>query len=334
MDPLASHGRAIARRTMAERVLSVFGPLSLFGLIAVWAVALIFGFALLHWSLSTATSGSGAGFAYYSYFSGTTFFTLGYGDVVPTGPLGRALSVVEAGLGFGFLALVVSYLPVLHQAFARREITISLLDARAGSPPTAGELFRRLGESHGALSDHILIEWERWAAELLESHLSFPVLSYYRSQHDNQSWLAALTMILDACALCITGLRGPPSYQARLTFAMARHTAVDLNLVFKTRPRVPNIDRLPEADFEELRRRIRPYGLTNLDDPTAYRSLTELRELYEPFLSALASYFQFVVPPFEPAVRTVDNWQTSPWAKRSPGLSELLGDGDDVEHRD
>jgi hypothetical protein len=315
--------------------LSVFGPLSLFGLIAIWAVGLIFGFALLHWSFGTATSRPDTDFAYYTYFSGTTFFTLGYGDVVPTGPFGRFLSVVEAGLGFGFLALVVSYLPVLHQAFARREITISLLDARAGSPPTAGELLRRLGESHGgALSAPMLIEWEHWAAELLESHLSFPVLSYYRSQHDNQSWLAALTAILDSCALSIAGLPGPQSYQARLTFAMARHAAVDLNLVFKTRPRTPHVDRLTETAFEHLRDVVRPSALNNLDNPAAYRALTELRELYEPFLRALADYFGYDVPPFELAARSVDNWQTSPWSKRSPGLSELLGDGDDVEHRD
>src|SRR5262249_39624477 len=121
----------------------------------------------------------------YLYFSGTTFFTLGYGDVLPTSPLGRGLGVLEAGLGFGFLAVVISYLPVVYQACSRREITISLLDARAGSPPTAGELLRRLGAARElAAAGPLLAEWERWAAELLESHLSYPVLRYYRSQHD------------------------------------------------------------------------------------------------------------------------------------------------------
>ena len=134
--------------------------------------------------------------------------------------------------------------------------------------------------------------------------------------------------------LSISGLRGPSSYQARLTFAMARHAAVDLNLVFKTRPRVPRPDRLAESDFEKLRNRMRLGPATSLDRPTTYRSLVELRGLYEPFIIALADYFQFEVPPFEPAARTVDNWQTSPWAGRSPGLSELLGNGDDEEHRD
>jgi Ion channel len=315
--------------------LSVFGPLSLFVLIAIWATGLITGFALLHWSLHTATSGADGSFTTYLYLSGTTFFTLGYGDLVPTGSFGRFLSVVEAGLGFGFLALVISYLPVLHQAFARREITISLLDARAGSPPTAAEVFRRLGEARGAVqSEPIFVEWERWAAELLESHLSFPVLSYYRSQHDNQSWLAALTLILDTSALCITGLHGSQSYQARLTFAMARHAAVDLGLVFKTRPQPPQPDRLADADFEKLRETARPAGLAMLDSPDAAKALAELRGLYEPFLNSLAGHFQFALPPFDPAAPTVDNWQTSPWTPRSPGLTGLQGAGADDEHRD
>ena len=128
-----------------------------------------------------------------------TFFTLGFGDLTPQGPTGRALAVAEAGIGFAFLAVVISYLPVFYQAFSKREVTISLLDARAGSPPTAGSLLLRLapGRNFEAL-DRFLQEWERFAAEVLESHLSFPLLSYYRSQHDNQSWLAAMTTILDA----------------------------------------------------------------------------------------------------------------------------------------
>ncbi len=102
--------------------------------------------------------------------------------------------------------MVISYLPVLYQAFSHREVTISLLDARAGSPPTAGQLLIRISRDRNfALLDRFLEEWERWAAEVLESHVSFPVLSYYRSQHDNQSWLAAITAILDTSALVIAG---------------------------------------------------------------------------------------------------------------------------------
>ncbi len=323
--------RAFAMRLPSGRwrqsFLSVFGPLSLLALVVVWAKALIVGFALLHWSLGTALS-----FAHeadqsltgYLYFSGTTFFTLGYGDLVPTGNFGQALSVTEAGIGFAFLALIISYLPVLYQAFSRREIMISMLDARAGSPATAGEYLRRLGEARsGAVALGLLADWERWAAELLESHLSYPVLSYYRSQHDNQSWVAALTMMLDTTALLITGVGGCDGYQARLTFAMARHAAVDLGLVFQKPPNAPPDDRLPDADLTRLMKTLHEAGLQMPDEGAVAKALRELRALYEPFVHTLASHFQFTLPSFQPENRPVDNWQTSPWTKRSPGLVAL-----------
>jgi hypothetical protein len=307
--------------------LSIFGPLSLLGLVIIWALGLILGFALLNWSLGTAISVANetdTSFTAYLYFSGTTFFTLGYGDLVPTGAFGRTLGVVEAGVGFGFLAMVISYLPVLYQAFSRREITISMLDARAGSPPSAGEFLRRIAGSR-AVADvgDMLGDWERWAAELLESHLSYPVLSYYRSQHDNQSWVAALTMILDASALLIAGVDGSDSYRARLTFAMARHVAVDLGLVFQRPPLTLAADRLPTTELTRLLKTLREAGIPMRDEPAVAKALSELRELYEPFVNALTVHFQFELPPFQPTQPPVDNWQTSPWTARSPDLGAL-----------
>jgi hypothetical protein len=332
---------AAAQRLPAGRwrnaLLSIFGPLSLFGLIAAWAAGLITGFGLLHWSLDTTLvrpAGTDASLSTYLYFSGTTFFTLGYGDVVPADGLGRMLSVVEAGLGFGFLAAVISYLPVVYQAFSRREGVISLLDARAGSPPTAGELLRRAAAARSLASvGPLLAEWERWAAELLESHLSYPVLSYYRSQHDNQSWVAALTTALDTCALLIAGGDASCNYQARLTFAMARHAAVDLALVYQTPPRPP-ADRLPEADLARLREALAAAGLALHDGAAVGRAVAELRALYEPFVNALAAQFLLALPPFQPAAPPVDNWQTSAWMPRSPGLGGLPAAGTGDEHFD
>jgi hypothetical protein len=314
--------------------LGVFGPMSLFLLVAIWAVALIVGFGVLHWSMGTALSvprPADDTLATYLYFSGTTFFTLGYGDVVPTGIWGRMLSVLEAGIGFAFLAVVISYLPVLYQAFSRRETVISLLDARAGSPPSAGELLRRLADSRstacpaplfGNLS-LLLADWERWAAELLESNLSFPVLSYYRSQHDNQSWVGALTTILDTTAVVIAAADSPNGHQARLTFAMARHAAVDLGLVFRATPRPPQPDRLSEAGLIRLTESLRRAGLEMRDPAAMAKALAELRGLYEPIVNSLAEFLQFRLPPFQPDTPPVDNWQTSPWMPRSPGLNAL-----------
>jgi len=329
-------GRTAARLLTPGRwrtgFLSAFGPLSLFVLVVLWAAGLIVGFALLHWSLGTALSVTSAGLDAYLYFSGTTFFTLGYGDLVPTGAAGRILSVAESGVGFVFLAVIISYLPVLYQAFSRREISIALLDARAGSPPSAGELLRRLAAGRSPSgAGPFLVEWERWAADLLESHISFPVLSYYRSQHENQSWVGSLTAILDTSALLLAGVDGPDGYQARLTFAMARHAAVDLALVFQIRPLPPQSDRLPEADLARLTESLREAGVKMCDGPAVATALAELRGLYEPFVNALAAYFLFAMPPFQPEKPPVDNWQTSPWMPRSPGLGKLpaASGGDD-----
>jgi hypothetical protein len=239
--------RRIPSGKRREAFLSFFGPLSLLSLFAVWVCGLILGFALLNWSVPAAlqTADHRVNFLTYLYMSGTTLFTLGYGDVTPTGHFGRTLAVIESGLGFAFLAVIISYLPGINQAFSRREVTISLLDARAGSPPSAVQVLVRLARAGNIKElNSFLIEWEQWSAELLESHLSFPVLSYFRSQHDNQSWLAAVTCMLDTCAVLMAEVKGCNPYRAQLTFAMARHAVVDLSLIFKASPESLRDERL------------------------------------------------------------------------------------------
>ncbi|HEY4232374.1 MAG TPA: potassium channel family protein, partial [Lacipirellulaceae bacterium] len=168
-----------------QNAFSIFGPLSVLGLFGCWIFLLIHGFALIYWGQHTLAGDTGGEFRQCLYHSGETFFTLGYGDVTPATYSGKYLAVVEAGTGFGFMAIVIGYLPVLFQAFSRREQNIALLDARAGSPPTAGEVLRRSRRPESCREiERFLVEWEAWSAELLESHLSFPVLGYYRSQHD------------------------------------------------------------------------------------------------------------------------------------------------------
>src|SRR5437867_5300295 len=249
---------AVARRLRPggrrETYLSFFGPLSLLVLLAAWAASLVAGFALLQTGLGASLNVPGGGsFTDHLYLSGETFFTLGLGDITPVSRAGRVLVVLEAGIGFAFLALVIGYLPVLYQSCSRREVNISLLDARAGSPPTAGELLRRHAGDGGidALCQ-LLRDWERWSAELLETHLSYPVLAYFRSQHTNQSWLAALTTILDVTALVMVGIDGVPAHQAQLTFAIARHAVVDLAHVFNTKPNMPHYDRLSPGEFAHM----------------------------------------------------------------------------------
>ncbi len=310
--------RVLSSGKRQETLLSYFGPLSLPLLLGFWAGVLIFGFALLYWGFGhdLKTPEGVVSFGACLYFSGTTFFTLGLGDIVPLGSGVRALVVLESGTGFGFLAIVISYLPALNQSFSRREITISLLDARAGSPPTAAEILRRhtLGHTTEALTQ-LLHEWELWSAELLESHLSYPVLAYFRSQHDNQSWLAALVSILDTSAFVIANLEGECTRQARLTFAMLRHAIVDLALVLRTPPRHPERDRLSPADLEAIRSLLASTGVKLRTGPEADERLKELRGMYEPYVYSLSRRLRLALPPWILASTRTDNWQISAWGK-------------------
>lgn len=314
--------RWISSGKRRETYLSFYGPLSLLLLLMVWATGLIFGFALLHWANGSAIDSArgNSGFSTDLYFSGTNFFTLGLGDVTPRTPMARGLTALEAGMGFGFLALVIGYLPALNQSFSRREVNISLLDARAGSPPTAAEMLRRHSYDQGLEElRQLLGDWELWSAELLESHLSYPVLAYFRSQHDNQSWLGALTAILDTCALVMAGLEGPCERQAELTFAIARHAVVDLALIFRRPPREPEKDRLPLAELEHLRVTLETNGLRLRRGSAADQKLVELRQMYEPYVHSMSSYLAIAIPPWIPETIPADNWQTTAWGT-DPGF--------------
>jgi hypothetical protein len=304
-------GSALARRKLQEYWLSFFGPLSILLMLSIWAGGLIVGFGLLHWAAGSAVGQYGANVGLFTdlYLSGNAFFTLGLGDVVPANSLGRVLMVLESGLGFGFLALLISYLPSLNQSFARREVSISLLDARAGSPPCASEMLRRHNHELGmeALRE-LLQEWERWSAEIMESHQSYPVLAYFRSQHDNQSWLGALTAILDTCAVIVAGVPGTCRRQAELTFAISRHAVVDLCLVFRRQP-IRGVDRLPPETLAELRSILADAGITVREGEVVDRTLTELRAMYEPHVAALAAHFNIALPPWVVTERRPDDWQ-------------------------
>jgi Ion channel len=318
--PFAAAAGGLADTRRREAYLSFYGPLSLLVLLSLWAAGVVAGFGLVQYAVgsSVETAGGGNGLATDLYMSGTTFFTLGLGDVVPRGAVGRLLVVVEAGTGFGLLAVVIGYLPIIYQAFSRREAAITLLDARAGSPPTAAELLRRHSGPEGASAlERLLNEWEHWSAELLESHLSYPLLAYFRSQHDNESWLAALTTILDTSALLMLAGEGLCARQARLTFAIARHAVVDLSQVFRTPPsKGSDEDRLPPEALAGLRADVAALGFA-VEALEADR-LAELRRLYEPYASSLSRYLLLPLPGWRPLAKRKDNWQTSAWEPRPP----------------
>lgn len=322
--PWRAAARLLPSNRWREQAYSVYGPLSLLLLIVVWACLLVIAFGLLFYGLGTpfhdpmqVVSKLGQMRDCF-YVSGTTLFTLGLGDVIPVSQKARTLMVVEAGVGLGFVALVIGYVPLLYGTFSRREVAVALLDARAGSPPTAGELLLRHGfkGGHEALAE-LLAEWERWSAEMLESHISYPILCYYRSQHDNQSWLSAITAILDTCALLITTIEGPSTRQAQLTFAMARHTLVDLGHVFhrenqEKRYRESPPQRLSDAEFGRLCETLVPSGLALCAAPDTRARLAAIRQLYEPHAQAMSEYLcmdlpLWIAPPRDPT-RKPDPW--------------------------
>ncbi len=315
----------IRDKKVREQAYSFFGPLSLLLLLVLWAAILTIGFALLLFAMHSPFQDSSlpvaAGALHHLrtdlYVSGTTLTTLGPGDVVPRSEWARALMIAESGTGLGFVALVISYVPVLYGAFSRREVSVAMLDGRAGSPPTSAELLRRHGFKGGqeALSD-LLAEWERWSAEILESHISYPILCYYRSQHDNQSWLSALVSVLDACALLITTIEGSASRQAQLTFAMARHALIDLGHVFHLEEQEAEWlargrdARLPGEIFDRLCDALGEVDLRLCGDPASMERLTAIRQLYEPHALALSEYLKMPLPQWVAEPRKTDYWKT------------------------
>jgi hypothetical protein len=319
--------RAAPSGPARERFLSVFGPLAMLLLFAIWAAALIFGFGVLQWT-SAASQGHDPGLFKELYLSGATFFTLGYGDVTPLTRAGKIAAVLEAGVGFGLIAVVIGYLPVLYQLFSRREAHVLQLDARAGSPPTASVLLRRHVEA-GAIEglDRVFRAWEIWGAELLESHLSYPMLAYYRSQHDDQSWLAALAAVLDASALVLVGVETARPLQARMTFGILRQVVVEMARSLRingSRANAPTID--PDV-YPAMVEMFAEAGLAWKPGPQVEETLAAMRATYAPLLHALADYLLIPLPALAPSEATSDHWDQGPRGLLARRLVESLADG-------
>jgi hypothetical protein len=331
----AAVNRLIRSKKVRDAHLSYYGPLSLLGLFATWAILLVLAFAMLHWAAGSAINAPGEmpTFRTDFYLSGTTFFTLGLGDVTPRTTLAKAITVTEGGTGFGFLGLMISYLPTLYGAFSQRELNISLLDARAGSPPTAAELLRR----HAQFADNEVLtlylrDWEIWAAQLMESHLSYPVLCYFRSQHDNQSWLAAFTAVLDVSALLIAYGDGTAKWQSQLTFAIARHAVVDLAEVLRVPASRPAHDRLPPKDVVQVRNLLVECHASSKSGDAGNKKLNELREMYEPYLNGLSLRLLMPLPSWGVGHRFVENWKRSAWGKISSGPADSGSSSGESNH--
>ncbi|MBV9312039.1 MAG: hypothetical protein JOZ73_14500 [Solirubrobacterales bacterium] len=314
------------RGAASDTMLGFFGPLGLLAILVTLSVGVILGYAGLQWANSSQLGGHTGHFGRDLYFSAATFFSAST-PYTPPGTFGELLQVAEAATGFGFLAIAIGYLPALFQAFSRRETAVSRLDPRGGSPPSAGSLLERSGARGGwSELDEYLREWETWMAELMETHLSYPILGYFRSQHLNQNWLAALTTVVDSCSYAIA--YGPEDEidGAILTFRIGRHALADLAHAFT----VSRFDsdppaareRLTEQDLAELHSRLEGSGLHTDGDQEADQRLAKIRSSYESYAVAIARQLALELPKWIPD-EVHENWRLA--AERGPRERLLRG---------
>jgi hypothetical protein len=273
-----------------ERILAGAAPMSLFVLLAGWAALCVLGYGLVLWSepfVSGIDGPSSRSLTTALYLSGTSLFTLGFGDVVATGAT-RVIVIVEGANGLGLVAVVIAYLPVLYQAFNRREVGVLLLDARAGSPPSGPEVVRRAGGFGVRHSlPRLFREWERWAADVLESHLSYPLLAFFRSPHDNTSWVTSLGAVLDAATLVLSTVDDEAcSEDADMLYATGTHAIEDLFYYFRLPERPGVIER---AEFDRVLEELRAAGVPLKSPDDSWKAFGELRAVYGGRLNALAA---------------------------------------------
>jgi len=269
-----------------ERVLAAAAPFFFFVLLVGWVSIALLGYALILWS-PAFVNGIGAGgtsFGNALYTSGTALFTLGFGGGVATGWT-RAIAVAGGATGLGLFAVVIAYLPVLYQAFNRREVGVLLLDARAGSPPSGPELLHRMGSAGVASSlPQLFAEWERWVADVLESHMSYPILALFRSPHDYTSWVTSLGSVLDAATLILTSVDDESDERAKLLYGTGVHAVEDLFYYFRLTERESVIQR---NEFEDVLNDMKNDGFAIRPVDEAFASFTEKRAKYAPRLDAI-----------------------------------------------
>ena len=279
----------VRRKTIQsrERVLAAAAPSFFFILLLGWVSLALLAYALILWSPAFVhgLGRSDGSFGDALYSSGSSLFTLGIGSGAATGWT-RAIVVIAGANGLGLFAVVIAYLPVLYQAFNRREVGVLLLDARAGSPPSGPELLHRMGSAGMASAlPELFAEWERWVADVLESHMSYPILSLFRSPHDNTSWVTSLGSVLDAATLMLTSVDGDPDERAKLLYGTGVHAVEDLYYYLRLTEREAVIQR---DEFESVLEDMKDDGFSIRPVDDAFARFTEKRAKYAPRLDALA----------------------------------------------
>ncbi|HEX8805660.1 MAG TPA: potassium channel family protein, partial [Candidatus Aquilonibacter sp.] len=232
------------------------------------------------------------------YFAGTSFFTIGFGDFVGSTGITRMFSLLAGASGFGIISITTAYLFAIFGAFQTREQFVVSIAARAGSPPS-GVALLAIAARADTMRDlpSLMRSSEMWCASLMETHLAYPVLAYFRSSHDKQSWVGTLGTLLDAALLLITTIENNVG-EARILYNLATHAARDLAVYFETHglefAAGPGITR---AEFHDACTELATAGLRLLDEDGSWERFAEMRGTYAGYLNALAGLFQ--IPPLQ-----------------------------------
>lgn len=269
-----------------DRLMSLYAPITLLLLPFVWAILLTWGYMLMYWALGVRP--------WYDAFllSGSSLLTLGYAPVVdlPT----MILSFSEALVGLGLVALLIAYLPTMYSAFQAREEAVTLLEVRAGLPPSAVEMIERFHRIQ-TLQDmqDVWVDWEHWFVNLEESHTSLAMLVFFRSPHPRQSWVNAAAAVLDAAALHASTLQLPPDPRAQLCiragFVALRKIGAFYGVSFDPDPRPTDPISVPYQEFVQVYERLQAGGVpVRPDREQAWRDFAGWRVNYDGVLNDLA----------------------------------------------
>ena len=272
-----------------DQLLGLFAPAATILLLAAWLSGLILGYGLILFALRAELHPDPRDLGTALYFAASSILTLGFGDIVAVGALARIVVVAAAASGLGIVALVVTFLFSLFGSYQRREVSVVTLEAKAGVPPSAVVLLESLARMDlVARLPEFFGDWERWAAEVLASHVAYPLLGYFRSSHDNLSWISALGTVLDTASLVLTTIRDVPRGDAELVKRVGSHLVEDItNLGFRSGGSV-GIDR-PAFDTVYARLLEAGYQLVPADE--AWEAFSAARATYAAGLEAMATYW-------------------------------------------
>ncbi len=286
-------GQRIRSLNWRESWLAGFGPAAILIMFGIWAAALMLGFALLVDGVAPEFHPPPGNFGTSLYFSATTLVPLSYGDIVPEGVLARMVTVMESISGVFLAALVITLLFSLYESFQRREELVVQLDALAGAPPSGVQILETTTER--GMREQLtrtFEEWRAWSAAVLESHLAYPTLFWFRSSHDNEAWLNSFGAVMDAAIMVMSTVDDDAEGPARLLYTVGNHLVEDLSWFFAYQRReTPIVER---HEFKQAYERLIKAGYTCRPEQEAWTKFSHLRAKYASQLNQLARLLAIV----------------------------------------